>query len=92
MEQKKDEGGHTASSWLVRRPTCIAELGLRFTPTAVRCAVRSCSLTKVIWLHEEQHCELSEGLLAAAAEAGSVDIMQWLVEKHVALNPLTTAT
>jgi hypothetical protein len=68
-----------------------AELGLRFTPTAIHNAVRSCSLSKVIWLHEEQHCELSEGLLAAAAEAGSVDIMQWLVEKHVALNPHTTA-
>jgi Ni,Fe-hydrogenase I small subunit len=67
------------------------ELGLRFTPTAIRCAVRSCSLSKVIWLHEEQRCELSESLLAAAAEAGSVEIMQWLVEKHVALNPHTTA-
>jgi hypothetical protein len=64
------------------------ELGLQYSPHVLNGALRSGDLSKVMWLHTEQHCVLDprEGICQYAAISGSITVLDWLKQQGVTLD------
>jgi hypothetical protein len=60
--------------------------GLVWTSLIARIAALSGDAAKLAWLCHEQHCPLPDGIVAAAAEGGSVEMLQWLKQKGFAFS------
>jgi hypothetical protein len=59
----------------------LYEMKLPMTEHVVTGALRSKDLPKVIWLCEDVGCTLPPSCTGAAAEAGSVELLQWLKQQ-----------
>jgi hypothetical protein len=66
------------------------ELGLLLSPALMRGAAASKCLSKLEWLHTEQHCPLPDDIAAAAARAGDVTMLRWLQESGCGLSEETS--
>jgi hypothetical protein len=62
------------------------ELGLLLSPALMRGAAASKCLSKVQWLHTEQHCPLPDGITAVAARAGDLEKLRWLQQRGCTLD------
>jgi hypothetical protein len=68
------------------------ELGLPFSSNLLEGAASSRSLSKLQWLHTEQQCPLPRGITCAAARAGDVEMLRWLLERGCEIDAETTAS
>jgi hypothetical protein len=74
--------------WVADKPTLMTahELGLvKYSSDVLTGAVRAGDLTKAIWLHTEQHCELDHDNVCSEAAMGvSIAVLDWLKQSGVA--------
>jgi hypothetical protein len=84
-----------AKDWRLRRSAGLLadiatlaaaqQLGLSLTDAVVRSAAET-SLSKLHWLHTEQHCSLPDDISVHAAKSGSIEMLKWLQQRGCALD------
>ena len=81
-------GAEYLAGWHADRATLATahELGLQYSSDVLTGAARAGDLTKVMWLHTEQHCEVDhQRVCDHAAIGGSTAVLAWLKQLGVAL-------
>jgi hypothetical protein len=57
------------------------QVGMPLSPDLICGTAQSGSLAKLLWLHQEQNCELFDDVVEYAARGGNVDMLKWLKDK-----------
>eukprot|EP00953_Heterococcus_sp_UTEX-ZZ885_P032031 16755-Heterococcus_DN1.PRE.3 len=79
-------GKYAASNTL----SAARKLGLTFSPDLMHGAASCKCLTKLKWLHTEQHCPLPDEIDVQAARAGDVEMLRWLKSRGCLFNEQTS--